>query len=91
MDKRIECTILGKVQGVFFRSFIEQEAKRYSIYGCVENKNDGTVFVIAEGEEGHLESFLSNLEHGSEMSKVDSMDTKWSDATGEFSDFKVVY
>lgn len=49
------------VQGVGFRFSARELALRYRIRGSVENLNDGRVKLLAEGQEGDLESFLREL------------------------------
>ena len=42
--------IRGKVQGVYFRESMRQEAKRLGVTGWVRNRNDGTVEALVQGE-----------------------------------------
>lgn len=42
--------IFGRVQGVFFRDFVQRKAKELNLSGWVENEPDGTVQIVAEGE-----------------------------------------
>ena len=43
--------VWGRVQGVGFRFFTQQLAIQLDICGTVQNKMDGSVFVVAQGEE----------------------------------------
>lgn len=52
--------ITGLVQGVGFRPFIYKHALKYSIFGWVENRNDG-VLVHAEGDEDNLKNFIKTI------------------------------
>ncbi|EKD49732.1 MAG: hypothetical protein ACD_63C00061G0001, partial [uncultured bacterium] len=36
-------TIYGKVQGVFYRDFVQENAKKLHITGWVKNETDGSV------------------------------------------------
>jgi acylphosphatase len=89
MQKRIECKITGRVQGVFYRDFTNLNARELGLTGTVRNMRDGSVFVIAEGEIEDLQKFLVLLEKGTPHSKVEKIETKWSPFTGEFADFQV--
>lgn len=91
MKKRIECRITGRVQLVMFRDFTQRKASSLGLFGTVENKKDGSVVVVAEGEKDKLEHLLLLLKRGSLLSRVDKVETKWGEATGDFSDFKIVY
>ena len=49
--------VWGSVQGVGFRFFTQQLAIQLDICGTVQNKMDGSVFVVAQGEEKAGHSF----------------------------------
>lgn len=88
---RLEATVFGLVQGVFYRQYTVQEAKRLRLRGWVANQSDGTVHVVAEGEESELRNLLDFLHRGSPSARVERVKTFWAAATGEFSDFRVRY
>jgi acylphosphatase len=78
----------GAVQGVGFRYTASSLAGRFAIAGYVKNITDGSVEIIAEGEENEVKGFLSAVD--SRMGDlVSSREVKWSDATGEFHSFSV--
>lgn len=88
--KRISCHITGQVQGVFFRHFTRINAQNLGLTGTVQNMADGSVFVIAEGEEKTLERFTDLLKKGPPRSRVEEVKTEWSEATGEFSSYEEI-
>ncbi len=51
----------GDVQGVGFRYTVQGLANRLGVTGGVENLNDGTVRLVAEGTEGILQQLLLNI------------------------------
>jgi acylphosphatase len=51
----------GKVQSVGFRFRADMLAKKYNIFGWVENNDDGSVLLIAEGGEANIEKLINNL------------------------------
>jgi acylphosphatase len=59
--KTIEIRISGKVQKVGFRNCIKRIASRLNVKGEVMNLSDGTVRVLASGDEIVLEKFLSMI------------------------------
>lgn len=61
----------GRVQGVGFRFFVEDEANRLGLCGYVRNLYDGRVEVYALGEEISLERLRSRLEQGPPGSHVE--------------------
>ncbi len=89
MDKRLHLLISGRVQGVFFRDFIQTQAKGLGLSGWVRNTEDDRVEVVAEGDLEHLKQLLSFAKQGPGASKVDNVKAKWSMARKEFSSFDV--
>jgi len=61
----------GRVQGVGFRFFVEDEANRLGVCGYVRNLYDGRVEVYALGEEVLLQQLRSLLEQGPPGSRVE--------------------
>ena len=47
--------LFGKVQGVFFRKFIQKKAFELNVKGFVRNDQDGSVYIEAEAEKEKLE------------------------------------
>jgi len=48
-EKRVRMLIYGRVQGVCYRAYTCEEARRLSLKGTVRNLPDGRVEVLAEG------------------------------------------
>jgi acylphosphatase len=89
MMKRLEATVYGHVQGVFFRDTTRSEAQQLQITGWVRNQRDGTVRVVAEGEEDALQQFLDYLQQGPPAARVARVETDWLPAQNDFSSFRV--
>lgn len=91
MKKRIECHIEGRVQMVMYRDFATRTARKLELVGSVANNQDGSVSLVAEGEEKSLNEFIPLLTKGSLLSKVDAVSVTWKDATNEFTQFVIAY
>ena len=91
MLRQIECIISGRVQGMLYRDFTRRKARGQGLVGTVENFPDGTVHVIAQGDQPELEQFIEDLKRGSMFSRVDAVDARWSNAEKAFSDFTIKY
>lgn len=76
---------------VMYRDFAQRKASRFSLVGWVRNIPDGRVEILAEGEKHDLELFLAKLHRGPVLARVDGIETQWSDAEGNLSDFHIVY
>jgi len=54
-------TLTGKVQGVGFRRSVQQRAWEFGIKGQIENRDDGSVKIVAQGEDEQLGEFIGSL------------------------------
>ena len=61
----------GRVQGVGFRYFTLDAARREGLHGYVTNRDDGSVEAVAEGEAESLERFERALRRGPSQSRVE--------------------
>lgn len=86
---RITATVTGRVQGVGFRYWTMAKARRLGLAGEAENRMDGSVQVIAEGDRQAVDSLLEWLQSRDAPGRVDHVDATFTPATGEFSGFGV--
>ena len=89
MKKRVVVKIFGEVQGIFFRAQTKEEADKLGLVGWVRNEADGTVMVVAEGEEKNLEKLIEYCKIGPKFAKVNKVEVKWGEANGEFKEFVI--
>lgn len=88
-QERLHASVHGRVQGVGFRAFVYNSAKRLGVVGWVRNRWDGTVETVAEGERSRLNLFLRDVQRGPGPSYVSEVIQEWLPATGEFTEFEV--
>ena len=69
MAKRF--VVYGRVQGVGFRYFTWKEAERIGIKGTVRNCIDGSVEIIAEGNDDQLQDFHNWLKVGPRTANIE--------------------
>ena len=81
--------ISGKVQGVGFRAFTQEQAQRLKLTGFVRNLADGRVELVAEGAAGGIEKLIEQVKHGPPSARVDGFDCKDETLGGEFERFEV--
>ena len=86
----LHASVYGRVQGVFFRSFIVGRARELGLTGYAQNIVDGSVEVKAEGNRQDLEKLNSLLKEGPPYARVVKVDTSWSEYTGRYSGFNIV-
>ena len=87
--KRIHATVKGKVQGVFYREFTRREAESLGVSGFARNLKDGSVEIVAEGEEKQLKEFEKRFRKGPLMAFISEVEIKEQPATGEFDGFDI--
>ena len=68
--------VSGRVQGVGFRRFVEQEAQQYELSGVVRNLEDGRVEFYAEGRDENLQEFEQAIRRGPMLSVVREVVTR---------------
>ena len=88
--KRLYLTIIGKVQGINFRSFVKQRAIELGLKGYVKNVDD-KLEVVAEGNDDRLKELLDLCNKGPSGAEVEFVEMKWEDYTGEFKKFEIRY
>ncbi|WP_029523132.1 acylphosphatase [Persephonella sp. KM09-Lau-8] len=88
---RLYAVFAGTVQGVGFRYFVRNIAKEMGVKGYVRNLPDGTVEVVAEGDEQTLREFLKAIEQGPPLAEVTDIRYQFEDKEGGFTDFEILY
>ena len=74
MTTRRVATVHGTVQGVGFRWAARIEADRLGVAGSARNLVDGSVEVVAEGDEAAVDAMLAWLRHGPRSATVARVD-----------------
>ena len=80
--KNLVADVSGIVQGVGFRYFVEQAAVQLGIDARADNMDDGTVHIVASGDERRLLRLVELLRQGSRYSSVDHVDYVITDRRG---------
>jgi acylphosphatase len=81
--------VRGRVQGVGFRAYAAREAHRLGVSGWVRNEHDGSVLVLAEGDDAAVDAFLAWLHHGPPSARVTFVDPEWLPAAGDLASFDI--
>ncbi|MCL4386816.1 MAG: acylphosphatase [Patescibacteria group bacterium] len=87
--KRVKLTVSGDVQGVSFRYFAKDIAKKMGITGWAENQPDGSVIFVIEGDTDRVDEFTEWCRQGSPMSTVENVEVEDQKYKGEFKDFQI--
>ena len=90
MKKSVRLYIEGIVQGVFFRSFVKENAERYDVKGFTRNLEDGRIEVFLEGDADKVNKMVELCKKGPKHSQIKKVVTKLETFQG-FKDFKVLH
>ena len=88
---RSHVLISGRVQGVCFRMFAENEARLRKLTGWVRNLASGQVEAVFEGPKGSIEDMIVWCRQGPPAARVTKVDVTWENFRGDFSDFRIVH
>lgn len=88
--QEMECIISGRVQMVMFRDFAQRRARILGLTGEVKNCPNGTVCVVAQGEEEKLKELLGHLHEGPPFAKVTQVQVVWRKPSRSFMDFRIL-
>ena len=89
--KRVSLRARGRVQGVGFRYFAYQEARRLGVVGFVRNLPDADVEAEAEADAAVLDAFVRALKRGPSAARVREVQICECPCTGQEIAFKVRY
>ena len=91
MIKAYDIRIYGRVFNVGFRRYVHRYGLQCNVKGYVENdRADGSVHIVAEGEEKDLERFTILCGEGTPYSYINDMKIEAVEPTGEYSDFNEI-
>lgn len=86
----LHAIVRGRVQGVSFRAFVQDQALALGISGWVRNLPDHrAVEVHAEGERKQLEELLQRLRRGPPAARVENIEVEWGAPSAGLSRFEV--
>ncbi len=84
--KTLRLVIHGRVQGVWFRESMKQQAERHGIHGWVMNRADGCVEAVIQGSDAAVMTMLAWARKGPPLANVTHLEQ--SAASGEYAGFE---
>ena len=81
-------SVTGRVQGVFFRAWMQEQANEFGVTGWVRNCPDGRVDAHVEGEDAAVLQLIKRLHRGPPAARVDDVHL-WDVELFDFDDFEV--
>ncbi|MDU8942808.1 acylphosphatase [Ovoidimarina sediminis] len=74
--------VAGRVQGVAFRAWTRETARKLGVRGWVENCADGSVAAHLEGREEAVQAMLAAMHEGPRHAAVHGLETEPSEPVG---------
>jgi acylphosphatase len=65
--------ITGRVQGVYYRASLTEQATRLGLQGWVRNRHDGSVEALAQGLASAVQALIDWAHQGPRMARVDEV------------------
>ncbi len=81
--------VRGRVQGVGFRYFVQDEAQKLGLIGWVRNNSDGAVEVLAVGSAEQLVALHGRLRSGPRAARVDDVEVERATAPKNLKSFRI--
>ncbi len=78
----VDVVVTGRVQGVFFRAGLREQAERRGVTGWARNEPDGSVRAHLEGSPEAVDAVLDWCAEGSSRARVDDVATRSGTDTG---------
>lgn len=79
----VHLAVSGTVQGVGFRWFVRERARRWGMPGWVRNQPDGTVELAASGSDEAVEALIAAVRTGPPGAMVEQVERLSPDGLGE--------
>jgi acylphosphatase len=83
-------TVGGRVQGIGFRYFVLNIAKRLKLNGYTRNLYTGEVEIEVEGVRKAIDEFVSFIRIGPPSAHVSNIKTEWETCEGKFKKFEIL-
>lgn len=87
--KTVLVRVTGRVQGVSFRAWTRQEARRLGIAGWVRNEPDGAVTAVLSGPGNAVDAMVRLLCNGPPAARVSSVEIGERDTQDVFAEFEI--
>lgn len=90
MKKSIRLYIDGTVQGIFFRTFIKENAENNNVNGFVRNLEDGRIEIFLEGNVDDVNKMMKICGEGPKHSQIKKVETK-PETFQDLKEFKILH
>ena len=88
--KAIQARVSGRVQGVSFRWYAQEQARALGVRGWVRNEPDGSVLLHAEGDDAAVDALVEWCRRGPSSARVSDVAVR-DDAQSGATSFEIGY
>lgn len=81
--RRAHVVVRGMVQGVFFRGGARDRARSLGVAGWIQNRPDGSVEAVFEGDEDRVDSIIEWCRRGPAGADVQDVEVTTEEPRGE--------
>lgn len=82
MTTAVQARVTGRVQGVSFRWYAQEQARRLTVVGWVRNEVDGSVLLHAEGDQEAVNALVAWCHEGPSTARVRDVVVREASVTG---------
>ncbi|MFQ5474652.1 MAG: acylphosphatase [Candidatus Nanoarchaeia archaeon] len=87
--KEAHIKVRGRVQGVFFRAFVRDNARDIGLSGKVWNADEDSVEMIVQGPEKGIMELKKRCSEGPLAARVNGIDMTWATVDGLYAGFEI--
>ncbi len=73
MKRCIKVRVLGKVQDVGYRHYVQKHAEKLALEGRVQNNEDGSVAILVCGPSEKIDDLIDVVYQGSSKAKIEDV------------------
>jgi len=89
MEVGAHIVVRGFVQGVGFRYFVYDRARRLGLNGFVRNMYNGDVEIEVEGDRSLVEEFIKEVKVGPRAARVADVFIRWKETLQHYTSFEI--
>lgn len=87
--QQVHLLISGKVQGVWYRVFVKENAQELGLTGWVRNTDEGHVETVVQGKKDAIEQLIVHCRQGPTLAEVKDITVEWEQPKDSFRDFVI--
>jgi len=87
--QQVHLLISGKVQGVWYRVFVQKNARELGLTGWVKNTDEGHVEAMVQGNTDVIESLIKLCRQGPPLADVKNIAVTQEESKDSYTDFAI--